>query len=69
MTLRRDTPKLISDLPVENRTLGMETFAAITAVEGISLGAASRARLANMRDRRLSHGEQRAEIIRAYLEG
>ena len=68
MTIRRNKSKLVSSLSVESRILGNETFAAIAAVEGMSLGSASRARLANMRERRLTHGEQRAEIIRAYLE-
>lgn len=68
MTIRRDKPKLVSDLSVDNRILGNDTFAAITAVEGIVLGSASRVRLASMRERHLTHGEQRAEIIRAYLE-
>lgn len=68
MNFRPERRKLGSDLPVESRILGNETFAAITAVEGMSLGSASRARLASMRERHLSHGQQRAEIIRAYLE-
>ena len=55
----------MSDLSVDNRILGNDTFAAITAVEGIALGSASRVRLASMRERHLTHGEQRAEIIRA----
>lgn len=68
MTIRRDRSKLVSRLSVENRILGNETFAAIAAVEGMALGSASRARLASMRERHLTHSEQRAEIIRAYLE-
>lgn len=68
MTIRREKPKLVSDLSVDKRILGNDTFAAITAVEGIALGSASRLRLASMRERHLTHGEQRAEIIRAYLE-
>lgn len=68
MTLRRKKPKAVSELPVESRILGNDAFAAITAVEGLALGAASRARLVRMRERSLSHGEQRDEIIRAYLE-
>lgn len=68
MTIRRDKTKRVSGLSVESRILGNETFAAIAAVEGMSLGSASRARLASMRKRHLTHGEQRAEIIRAYLE-
>lgn len=47
--------------------LGERTFAAITAVEGISLNASSRKRLTEMKKRKLSGDEQRSEIIRAYL--
>ncbi len=68
MTIRPDKHMRVSSLSVESRILGNETFAAIAAVEGMSLGSASRARLASMRERHLTHGEQRAEIIRAYLE-
>lgn len=56
-----------SSLPVEKRVLGGETFAAITAVEGIKLSKASRMRLDQMQKRKLSPSEQRAEVIRAYL--
>ncbi len=48
--------------------LGDRTFAAITAVEGISLSPASRNRIASMRARKLSPDEQRSEVIRAYSE-
>lgn len=48
--------------------LGQRTFAAITAVEGISLSAASRKRLADLKKRKLSPDDQRAEVIRAYLD-
>jgi hypothetical protein len=48
--------------------LGQRTFAAITAVEGISLSAASRKRLADMNKRKLSPDDQRAEVIRAYRD-
>jgi len=54
-------------MPVEARILGDETFAAITAVEGISLSPISRQRLANLRRSNLSLSEQRAEVIRAYM--
>lgn len=47
--------------------LGQHTFAAITAVEGISLSPTSRKRLADMKKRKLSHDEQRSEVIRAYV--
>lgn len=53
-------------MSAESRTLGSKTFAAITAVEGLSISTASSKRLANMRKRKLSTGEQRAEVIRAY---
>lgn len=48
--------------------LGDQTFAAISAVEGISLSAVSRRRLISMRKRNLTSQEQRAEIIRAYTD-
>jgi len=50
----------------EGHVLGERTFAAITAVEGISLSAVSRKRLASMKKRQLTSDEQRAEVIRAY---
>jgi hypothetical protein len=52
----------------EGHVLGQRTFAAITAVEGISLSPASRKRLAKMKSRKLSHDEQRSEVIRAYVD-
>lgn len=52
----------------EGYVLGDRTFAAITAVEGISLSATSRERLASMKKRKLTAEEQRTEIIRAYTE-
>lgn len=48
--------------------LGDRVFAAITAVEGIKLGPASRSRLSELKKRKLSYSEQRAEIVRAYRE-
>lgn len=47
--------------------LGDQIFAAISAVEGISLSDASRKRLTSMRNRNLSAEEQRSEVIRAYM--
>ena len=52
----------------EGHILGDRTFAAITAVEGISLSAASRKRLNSMKERKLTTAEQRTEVIRAYIE-
>lgn len=46
--------------------LGDRVFAAISAVEGVKLGYASRSRLASLKKRKLSNAEQRAEIVRAY---
>lgn len=46
--------------------LSQQTFAAITAIEGISLSAASRKRLASMNKRKLSPDDQRTEVIQAY---
>lgn len=51
-----------------DRVLGDQIFAAISAVEGISLSAASRNRLTSMRNRNLSADEQRSEVIRAYTD-
>lgn len=48
--------------------IGQRTFSAITAVEGIGLSAASRRRFAEMNKRKLSPDDQRAEVIRAYLD-
>jgi len=52
----------------EGHVLGERTFAAITAVEGISLSAESRKRLSSMKKRKLTNEEQRTEVIRAYFE-
>jgi hypothetical protein len=54
-------------MPANSRILGDEIFAAISAVEGISLSAASAHRIETLRKRRLSTREQRAEVIRSYL--
>jgi hypothetical protein len=51
-----------------SRVLGDQIFAAISAVEGISLSEASRKRLTSMRSRNLSAEEQRREVIRAYSD-
>ncbi|WFU54629.1 hypothetical protein QA639_34325 [Bradyrhizobium pachyrhizi] len=48
--------------------LGQRAFAAITAVEGISMSAASHKRLADMSKRKLSPDDQRSEVIRVYQE-
>lgn len=53
---------------VADRVLGDQIFAAISAVEGISLSEASRNRLTSMRSRNLSAEEQRSEVIRAYSD-
>lgn len=52
----------------ESHVLGQRTFAAITAIEGISLSATSRKRLSDMKKRKLSPEEQRSEVIRAYVD-
>ncbi len=51
------------------RTLGAETFAAITAVEGLKLNASSPARLHTLKASGLSTDERRAEVRRAYARG
>ncbi|MDU0956272.1 MULTISPECIES: hypothetical protein [Bradyrhizobium] len=52
----------------QGHVLGERTFAAITAVEGISLSAAGRKRLASMKKRKLTTEQQRSEVVRAYSE-
>ena len=46
--------------------IGTEAFAAITAVEGLTLSVESKSRLANLKAKGLNNDERRAEIIRAY---
>lgn len=50
----------------QDRVLGPEVFAAIAAVEGLHLTAASKKRLAALRASSLTQDERRAEIISAY---
>lgn len=61
------TPKRLAESH-GGHVLGERTFAAITAVEGISLSAESRKRLVAMKKRKLTGDEQRSEVIRAYHE-
>ena len=65
--MKKKTGKRLSGTG-DGHVLGQRTFAAITAVEGISLSPASRKRLADMKKRKLSHDEQRTEVIRAYVD-
>lgn len=64
--MKKTTTRLKHDTP--SYVLGQRTFAAITAVEGISLSASSRKRLADMKKRKLSPDDQRKEVIRAYQD-
>lgn len=48
------------------RILGARAFAAITAVEGLRLSAASRRRLESLKASGLTPEERRAEVLRAY---
>ncbi len=48
------------------RILGAKKFAAIAAVEGLRLSAASKKRLASLRASELTPDERRAEVLRAY---
>lgn len=50
----------------KSRVLGRQAFAAITAVEGLELSAASRRRLDSLTKSGLSADERRAEILRTY---
>lgn len=57
-------------MPMKRRAtktaLGPKAFAAITAVEGLKLSAASKTRLSTLKAKGLTNEERRAEIIRAY---
>jgi hypothetical protein len=55
-----------SPINTSSRVLGDKTFAAISAVEGLKLGAASKKRLSAMKDQRLTPSQKRAEVLRAY---
>lgn len=50
----------------KTRVLGPKVFAAIAAVEGLHLTAASKKRLAVLRGSNMTPDQQRAEIMRAY---
>ncbi len=50
----------------EAQILGSKAFAAISAVEGLRLGAASQERLNQLKSAGLSQEERRSEILRAY---
>lgn len=47
--------------------LGAKAFAAISAVEGLRLSAASRERLDALKAAALTPDERRAEVLRAYI--
>ncbi len=50
------------------KPLGARAFAAISAVEGLRLGRASRRRLAALRQNEsLTPADRRAEVLRAYM--
>ncbi|MCP3446172.1 hypothetical protein [Bradyrhizobium sp. CCGUVB14] len=51
-----------------SRVLGGKTFAAISAVEGLKLGRASRERLSTLREKDLTPAQKRAEVLRAYVK-
>lgn len=51
---------------LKSRVLGAKAFAAICAVEGLRLSAASRKRLAVLKAAGLTTEERRAEVLRAY---
>jgi len=55
-----------SPISASLRILGGRTFAAITAVEGLKLSAASRKRMSAMKVGKLTPAQKRAEVLRAY---
>jgi hypothetical protein len=48
--------------------VGREAFAAITAVEGLSMGHGGKKRAAAAEAQNLTTAQRRAEVIRAYIE-
>jgi len=55
-----------SPINASSRVLGDKTFAAITAVEGLKLSAASRKRMLAMKARKLTPAQKRVEVLREY---
>ncbi len=49
------------------KILGGDAFAAISAVEGLSLSAESKRRLDKLRKSQMSPDQRRAEVLRAYM--
>ncbi|WP_316187740.1 MULTISPECIES: hypothetical protein [unclassified Bradyrhizobium] len=56
-----------SSINSSTRVLGDKTFAAISAVEGLKLGKASRDRLSSLDKAKLTPAQKRAEVLRAYV--
>jgi hypothetical protein len=57
-----------SSINASSRVLGDKTFAAISAVEGLKLGKASRERLEALGKKNLTPAQKRAEVLRAYVQ-
>lgn len=60
------TQTAISSRKPKSRVLGTKAFAAICAVDGLRLNAASRKRLELLKAAGLTTEERRAEVLRAY---
>jgi len=61
--LRKNELRKTASLKTAREVLGLKTFAAISAVEGLKLSAKGRKRVAGP----LSTTKRRAEVLRAYL--
>jgi hypothetical protein len=59
--------KLKSNSRVQGKVLGAQTFAAITSVEGLRLGSASRKRLETMKANGLTPAQSRDEVLKVYM--
>jgi hypothetical protein len=57
-----------SSINASSRVLGDRNFAAISAVEGLKLGRASKERLSALREKKLTPAQKRAEVLRAYVQ-
>lgn len=61
-------PSGAKSLTPESRVRGAKAFAAISAVDGLRLNAASRRRLDQLKSAGLTVEQRRAEVLRAYTD-
>lgn len=64
----KDAPKNKNGQKGKPHVLGLQAFAAISAVEGLALNIKGKARLERLRSSALTPEERRAEILKAYAK-